>query len=175
MQLWISEKSIRYRENIEVEEMKNKEKYSKKIVELACDGDGFAVDKHSGTVDSCLCIPCSNCLFNNIKDCDKGRREWAESEYVKPLVIFKNDRRFLDCIGNTYKYVVRDRDGKLFVCKKVYTDGHMWFSRGCIAGSDYTYISGFEVQFPMVEVVSPTVWSIEDLKKLDVVEECGID
>lgn len=153
--------------------MKNKEKYSKKIVELACDGDGIAVDKHSRTVDSCLCIPCSNCLFNDNKDCDKGRREWAELEYVP--VISKRDRRFLDCIGNTYKYVVRDRDGKLFVCKKVYAVNDEWFSRGCVAGSDYTYISGFDVQFPMVKVISSTVWSIEDLKKLDVVEDYGTD
>lgn len=90
-------------------------------------------------------------------------------------MISKRDRRFLDCIGNAYKYVVRDKDCKLFVCKDVHTDGHMWFSRGCIAGSDYTYISGFEVQFPMVKVVSPTVWSIDDLKKLEVVENYGTD
>lgn len=155
--------------------MKNKEKYSKKIVELACDGNDIAVDKRTGKVDACLCIPCSNCLFNDSKNCDKGRREWAESEYVEKPVISKNDRAFLDYLGNTYKYIVRDKDGKLFVCKKVHTDGRMWFTRGCVAGSDYTYISGFDVQFPMVNVISPTVWSIEDLKMLDVVEEYGID
>ena len=122
-----------------------------------------------------VCYGCFGAANGDCDECDKGRREWAESEYVEFPVISKNDRRFLDCIGSTYKYVVRDRDYKLFVCKDVHTDGHMWFSRGCVAGSDYTYISGFEVQFPMVEVVSPTVWSIEDLKKLDVVEEYGID
>ena len=86
-------------------------------------------------------------------------------------MISKKDRRFLECIGNTYKYIVRDRIGKLFVCKDVHTDGHMWFSRGCVTGSDYTYISGFDVQFPMVKVISSTVWSIKDLKKLEVVDE----
>lgn len=78
--------------------MKNKEKYAKEIVELACDGNGIAVDKHSETVDSCLCIPCSNCLFNDNKDCDRGRREWAESEYTEKQVISKRDRAFLECI-----------------------------------------------------------------------------
>lgn len=101
--------------------------------------------------------------------------EWAKSEYVERPVISKRDRAFLEYIGSTYKYVVRDKDGKLFVCKDVHTDGRMWFTRGCIAGSDYTYISGFDVQFPMVNVISPTVWSIEDLKKLDVVEDYGTD
>lgn len=78
-------------------------------------------------------------------------------------------------IGSTYKYVVRDKDCKLFVCKDVHTDGRMWFSRGCVSGSDYTYISGFEVQFSMVKVISPIVWSIDDLKNLEVVEEYGTD
>lgn len=55
--------------------MKNKEKYSKKIVELACDGNDIAVDKRTGKVDSCDYISCSNCLFNDNKDCDKPRRE----------------------------------------------------------------------------------------------------
>lgn len=36
--------------------MKNKEKYSKKIVELACDGNDIAVDKRTGKVDSCLFV-----------------------------------------------------------------------------------------------------------------------
>ena len=159
--------------------MKNKERYLKEIVEIACDGNCIAVDKNSGKVKPCCYSSCSNCLFDDShyrdSDCDRTRRKWAESEYVEHPVISKRDRRFLDCIGNAYKYVVRDKDCKLFVCKDVHTDGHMWFSRGCIAGSDYTYISGFEVQFPMVEVVSPTVWSIEDLKKLDVVEDYGTD
>lgn len=155
--------------------MKNKEKHAKEIVELACNGKSIAVDKRTGKVDSCDCIACGNCSFYEKHGCDKRRREWAESEYVELPVISKSDRRFLDYIGNTYKYIVRDRIGKLFVCKDVHTDGHMWFSRGCVTGSDYTYISGFEVQFPMVKFISLIVWSIEDLKKLDVVEEYGTD
>lgn len=155
--------------------MKNKEKYLKKIVEIACDGNCIAVDKNSGKVKPCCDSSCSNCLFDDShyrdSDCDRTRRKWAESEYVEHPVISKKDRRFLECIGNTYKYIVRDRIGKLFVCKDVHTDGHMWFSRGCVTGSDYTYISGFDVQFPMVKVISSTVWSIKDLKKLEVVDE----
>nr|DAR20237.1 MAG TPA: hypothetical protein [Caudoviricetes sp.] len=137
----------------------------------------FGVDKHTGRPVLCRDLHCGKCLLDEMSSCNchNSRHEWAEAEYVEHPVISKRDRRFLDCIGNAYKYVVRDKDCKLFVCKDVHTDGHMWFSRGCIAGSDYTYISGFEVQFPMVDVVSPTVWSIEDLKKLDVVEEYGID
>ena len=157
--------------------MKNKEKYMKEIVEIVCKDGIFGVDKHTGRPVLCRDLRCGECLLDkmNSRSCNDSRREWAESEHIEKLVISKRDRRFLDYIGNIYKYVARDKDGKLFVCKDVHTDGRMWFTRWCIAGSDYTYISGFDVQFPMVKVISPTVWSIEDLKKLDVVEEYGID
>ena len=152
--------------------MKNKEKYAKKFLEIACIFGG--VDKRTGELKCCGDMSCFNCLFNGSK-CVEKMKEWAEAEYTEKPVISKRDRAFLDYIGNTYKFICRDKDYKLFVCKDVHTDGRMWFSRWCIAGSDYTYISGFEVQFPMIEVVSPTVWSIEDLKKLEVVEKYGTD
>lgn len=151
--------------------MKNEEKYSKEIVDIACNGDSIAVVRSTGELGPCCETSCRECLFNTgTSSCKDETRKWADSEYVELPVISKNDRRFLDYIGNTYKYVVRDKDGKLFVCKKVYAVKDEWFTRGCVAGSDYTYISGFDVQFPMVKNISPTVWSIEDLEKLEVVE-----
>lgn len=152
--------------------MKNKEKYTKEIVDIVCEDVSFGVDKRTGSPASCRELHCGKCLLNEMNRyaCYDSRKKWADSEYVERPVISKNDRSFLDYIGNTYKYIVRDRDGKLFVCKKVYTVNDEWFTRGCVAGSDYTYISGFDVQFPMVKVISSTVWSIEDLKKLEVVE-----
>ena len=134
-------------------------------------GEPFAIEKSTGLPVNCTTRICSECLFDSASSCKDSIKEWAESEYVELPVISKNDRRFLDYIGNTYKYIVRDKDGKLFVCKDVHTNGHMWFTRGCVAGSDYTYISGFDVQFPMVKNISSTVWSIEDLRKLEVVDE----
>ena len=151
--------------------MKNKEKYAKDIVDVVCKGEPFAIEKSTGLPVACTELICAECLLaRGPSSCRVSREKWAESEYVELPVISKRDRRFLDCIGNTYKYIVRDRDGKLFVCKKVYAVNDEWFSRGCVAGSDYTYISGFDVQFPMVKVISSTVWSIKDLKKLEVVE-----
>ena len=150
--------------------MKNKEKFTKEIIDIVCKGEPFAIKKSTGLPVTCTALICDECLFDGASSCRDGIKEWAESEYVELPVISKNDRRFLDCIGNTYKYIVRDRDGKLFVCKRVYAVNDEWFTRGCVAGSDYTYISGFDVVFPMVKVISSTVWSIEDLKKLEVVE-----
>lgn len=84
--------------------MKNKEKFKKEIVELACNGNGIAVDKYSGTVGSCNYVSCNNCLFMGIYYCDKVRREWAESEYAEKPMISKRDRAFLDYL-KYYKYI----------------------------------------------------------------------
>ena len=149
--------------------MKNKEKYSKKIVELACDGNDIAVDKRTGKVDSCLfCIPCRNCLFNDSKDCDKGRREWAESEYVEKLVISKIDKAFLEYTREECKYITRDEDGRLYVnSSKPFKEKNYWHLRsGCCSWLNFA----FAVDFPMVKWSDSEPWLIEDLKKLEVVE-----
>lgn len=150
--------------------MKNKEKFAKEIIEIACDGNSIAVVKLTGELRPCCEISCGECLFRSgTNRCTKKTREWAEAEYVELPVISKRDRAFLDYIGNTYKYVLRDNDGKLFACKNAHAVNDEWFS----VSSDYTYISGFDLQFPMVKHVSPIVWSIKDLKNLEVVEEYG--
>lgn len=69
--------------------MTNKEKSAKEIVELACDGDGVAVDKRTGKVDSCNCVLCKNCMFDDSRDCDKVKREWAESECIEKFDVKK--------------------------------------------------------------------------------------
>lgn len=150
--------------------MKNKEKYAKKFLEIAYIFGG--VDKRTGELKCCGDMSCFNCLFNGSK-CVEKMKEWAEAEYVEhPVIsISKRDRAFLDYLGSTYKYVIRDKDGKLFACKNAHAVNDEWFS----VDSYYTYISGFDLQFPMVKHVSPTVWSIDDLKNLEVVEEYGTD
>lgn len=69
--------------------MTNKEKYAKQIVELACDGNGIAVDKRTGKVDSCDCVWRRNCMFDDSRDCDKAKREWAESECIEKFDVKK--------------------------------------------------------------------------------------
>lgn len=149
--------------------MKNKEKYAKEIVELACDGNGIAVDKHSRTVCSCNYISCSNCLFDDSKDCIKRRKDWAESEYIEKLVISKRDRAFLEYIREEYKFIARDKDGELFIYRtqpRRNEECCNWTSNGCISLS-----VRHNVDFPMVKWGDCQPWLIEDLKKLEVVEK----
>lgn len=150
--------------------MKNKEKYAKEIVELACDGNDIAVDKRTGKIDSCLCIQCSNCLFNDNKDCDKGRREWAESEYVERPVISKSDKAFLEYIKEEFKYIARyGRNEDLFAWSTKPERGftiNEWLDTSGYAIGLYR----FNLDFPMVKWSDEEPWLIEDLKNLEVVD-----
>lgn len=151
--------------------MKNKEKYAKEIIEIACDGNDIAVNKSTGKPESCRLLNCNECFFSGHanKSCNDVTREWAESEYIEKPVISKRDREFLGYIREEYKFVARDENGKLAVYeshpikRKTY-----WISNG----DSYLYlIQHFNVAFPMVKWEDSEPWLIEDLKKLEVVEE----
>lgn len=149
--------------------MKNKEKYAKEIVELACDGNGIAVDKHSGTVCSCNYVPCSNCLFDDSKDCIKRRKDWAESECIEKPVISKMDRAFLEYLDANMYYMARDLNGGLYVyIKKPHKLIDCWESIVCESDKSLKF---FKLDFPMIKWSDSEPWLIEDLKKLEVVEE----
>lgn len=62
--------------------MKNKEKYEKEIMEIACSGNRIAVMKGSGRIVPCGGLLCSKCLFRD-NDCRKNIKEWAEQSTLK--------------------------------------------------------------------------------------------
>lgn len=58
--------------------MKNKEKFAKEIVEIACTGKSIAVDEN-GNITACRSRQCKRCIFSGI-GCEEEIIEWAESE-----------------------------------------------------------------------------------------------
>ena len=158
--------------------MKNKEKYAKEIMEIACSGKCFGMDKNTREIVPCDFIRCRDCVFNCESDgaedidCSETRREWAESEYVKKPVISKNDRAFLDYLREEYKFVARDKNGVLFVySSKPYKDitSECWCI--CDCSNSPSLFLNYTVDFPMIKWSDSEPWLIEDLKKLEVVEE----
>lgn len=148
--------------------MKNKEKYAKEIVELACNGDSIAIIKENGRIVSCDGTKCSLCLFRDY-DCKEKTREWAESEYIENPVISKRDKAFLNCIREEYKFVARDENGKLFVYE---TQPRKSETHWVLNYDGYLYLNRyFNVDFPMIKWSDDEPWLIDDLKKLEVVEE----
>ena len=65
--------------------MKNKEKYAKEILEIACNGDCIAFNKTTNKVVPCNRLSCSDCFFDEI-GCRKAVKKWGESEYIEPPV-----------------------------------------------------------------------------------------
>lgn len=147
--------------------MKNKEKYAKEIVELACSGDSIAIIKKSGRIVPCNGAICSLCLFRGY-DCNENTREWAESEYIEKPVINKMDRAFLEYFDANY-YMARDLNGGLYVyISKPHKLIDCWESAGCEVDKTLRI---FNIDFPMVKWEDNEPWLIEDLEKLEVVEE----
>ena len=147
--------------------MKNKEKFAKEIVEIACDGDYFGMDKRTGKITSCDYIPCRNCVFNEDMDCDKTKREWAEQEYIEKQAISKRDRAFLEYLGEEFKYIVRSKSDNLIAHQnsaEKREDGWV-IDSGAIKS-----LQKLNIDFPMVKWSDDKPWLIEDLKKLEVVE-----
>lgn len=62
--------------------MKNKEKFAKDILEIACNGDAIAVSKTTGKPNRCGNVGCEDCMrYTGRPGCaEKRLREWAESE-----------------------------------------------------------------------------------------------
>lgn len=150
--------------------MKNKEKYAKEIMEIACSGDSIAVIKKSGHIVSCNGVECNLCLFCD-EDCRKKTREWAESEYIEKPVISKKDRAFLEYLDNDLKYIARDKNECLVAYECIgekITDE--WSLRGTSFGKMKSFFR-LNVQLPMVKWSDSEPWLIEDLKKLEIVEE----
>lgn len=151
--------------------MKNKEKYAKEIIEIVCDGRILGVNKVTGKPTVCGNISCEECLRYDGHSICGGEvlREWAESKYIEKPVISKIDRAFLEYLNANINYIARDMDGSLYV----------YISKP-FKTSDYWKIVGFEkskslrmvdIDLPMVKWSDGKPWLIEDLKKLEVVED----
>lgn len=154
--------------------MKNKEKFAKEIVELACNESDIAVSKATGNPIDCSIIECDCCALYeggtyNDDTCRGAFREWAESEYIEKPVISKRDRAFLDFLMGKYKYIARDKTSFLYVYSKKPDKRDIFWARN--SGEYFCLDNSIDVDFPMVKWEDEEPWLIEDLKKLKVVEQ----
>lgn len=148
--------------------MKNREKYAEELLNIACTGKGIAIDKRTMHIRGCEGFLCRHCLFNDYNDCDMKLAEWAESEYIEQPKISKKDRAFLDYIRDVYNFVVRDKEGKLFIysSKPYKNDDGAWNAWGKKYG-----LRCFDVKLPMVKREDEEPRRVDDLRELEVVDE----
>ena len=112
---------------------------------------------------------CTECLFYGKKEtCHTSRRKWLESEYIEKPVISKRDRAFLEYLGKELKYIVRSKSDNLMA----FQNSAEKREDGWVIGSGaLKSLKKLNIDFPMVKWSDGKPWLIEDLKKLEVVEE----
>ena len=147
--------------------MKNREKYAEELLDVVCAGKNIAINKQTMQIRSCEGLSCEHCLLDG-DDCDTNLAEWAESEYIEPAKISKKDRAFLDYIRDVYNFVVRDKEGKLFIysSKPYKNDDGAWIAWGKKYG-----LRCFDVKLPTVKREDEEPWTVGDLKNLEVCDE----
>lgn len=156
--------------------MKNREKFAKEILDVACKGDTIAVTQENKVV-CCGDINCSQCLFgkkdNYVYYCDDEKRmQWSESEYVEKPTITSREKNFLDLLLPKWKYIERDKNNELYVYqfKSTCNDG----SRDFILNKIIYYripVDMYGNMFAFIKWKDEEPWSIDDLKKLEVKDE----
>ena len=150
--------------------MKNRQKFAKEILDIACKGNHFGVTK-AGEIISCPETDCAKCLFNDDIDCDISLDQWSESEYVEKNTITSREKKFLDVLLPKWKYIARDSNNSLFIYPiKPIRFGTCWMVK-----NDYNvYKIAKDVygnMFNFIRLEDEEPWSIEDLKKLEVRDE----
>lgn len=149
--------------------MKNKEKYEECVLTFACDEGGFGVYEKTGEMERCTEMHCADCLFYGKKgDCHTNRRKWLDSEYIEKPVISKTDRAFLDYLDKNYEYITRDNNTWLYAYSEKPSKGYIFWEID--SGKSVCFDGLIDVDFPMVKWSDEEPWLIEDLKKLEVVE-----
>lgn len=155
--------------------MKNREKYAEELLNVACTGNRIAIDKRTMQIRSCAGLSCEHCLFNgdsyDTKLCDIKLAEWAESEYIEQPKISKKDRAFLDYLKG-HKYIARDYGGKLYAYTSMpVKQSDCWGDTDCWGDIDCKSLTRLDIDFPMIKWSDSEPWKVEDLKKLEVVDE----
>ena len=70
--------------------MKNREKFAKEIMDIACSGSGIAMK--GGVLVPCDGLRCTECDFSSLvhsmnnSSCNISVEKWCESEYVEPPI-----------------------------------------------------------------------------------------
>lgn len=158
--------------------MKNREKFAKEIVDIACSGRSIAVTKDNEVV-CCDNINCESCMFDSLIDhigrsqaCSDRLREWSESEYVEKPILTSKEKAFLDTLVPDCKYIARDGNNRLYIYgkKPIREDkSESWVPDN----SNYYCVTRdiFGNMFAFIKWKDEEPWDIEDLKKLEVKDE----
>ena len=150
--------------------MKNREKFAKEILDIACKGSSIAMN-FDGNLVSCSNFHCHKCKFNidYYNDCNTYIEKWCEAEYVEKPTLTLKENLFIGLIRTEYKYIARDEDGLLSVYpRKPEKKSTYWLLTDNPNSARDLYTRALDVNFDFIKWEDEEPWLIEDLKKLEV-------
>lgn len=151
--------------------MTNRDFYKEQILDIVCQGDGFAFNEYIDEITACDDENCNYCKFRNSGDCSKKLREWCNQEHIENPKLTENEKKFLDILNPNFRYMARDKDGTAYVypaSEKPTKDTA--FNAWC--GVKFHRIDSemFNGMFSMIKWEDEEPWIIDDLRKLEVTE-----
>lgn len=154
--------------------MKNKEKFSKEIFDIACKGDSIAITIANNEIVSCGSIECEKCIFEarGHEECSDKIKKWCESEYVERPTLTKNEKLYLDMIKPNYMYIARDKNRLIFIYSEMPYINNSFTAWEVESSVNLRKVpdSLKDINFDFIKWEDKKLWSIEDLKKLEVKE-----
>ena len=129
--------------------MKNREKFAKEIMDIACAGERLAFDKKANEVSSCSMTNCKVCAFYLCDtSCNDKIKEWCNSEYTEPEVdwskvpvdtpILVSDSKRIDWYK---RYFLKYKDDMVYTYSCGATS---WSSDGCEVPWEYAKLANEE-------------------------------
>ena len=139
--------------------MKNKEKYIDKII-----------DATLRTNEMCMLVKnAMMCECGDLQTCTKCKerlREWLEEEYKEPIKLTDDEKAILRNINKEYKWICRESDGDLSVCKrKPFKDNTFLFWDSDDVELDFEDFKMFNHLFQFIKWSDNEPYSIEELLK----------
>lgn len=144
--------------------MTNLEKYVNTIINIHNQDStvaAVAMDIRTGVLRRCSEVDCEHCKFssrfNGNRRCEVNLVRWLFSEYQEPAPkLTKAEKGFCEILDDGY--IARDKNGDLYI------ENNWGINRGY-------YMKLCSKFFPFITWESGKAWSIEDLLKLEVVDE----
>lgn len=155
--------------------MTNYKKYREEIIEILSKSQKLAIvnNKPAACGEGIQCRLCD--LSDDGEGCTAGKlavglKAWLNAEYVEPQKLTKAERAFCESLVPGC-YIARDSSGSLYVyTEKPVKCGISWSLPCCTSiGAIYN------VSFPFVKWEDEQPWKVEDLLKLEVLDEKGED
>ena len=85
--------------------MKNREKFEKEIMDIACSGHNIAFDKEANKLTRCYDISCGKCAFSSFgTSCTDKIKKWCNSEYKELEVDWSKVPVDTPVLVKNYKY-----------------------------------------------------------------------